>query len=104
MTLVAFPRRDVEVVRRDREAARVAADLVQRRKPQVPVERGVLDAFCHHRAGRLLPADHELVALRRALALEQDDAAQVVGKDCSRKPVVVVDATRRGLDVRAVDV
>ena len=49
---------------REREAVRVAADLVQRGEAEPAVERRVLDALRHHGAGRLLPAHDELVELR----------------------------------------
>ena len=62
----------VEIVDRQPEAVRVAADLVQRGQPHVPVERRVLDTLRHHRTGRLLPARHELVV---ATLLEEDHAA-----------------------------
>ena len=41
-----------------------AADLVQRGQPEVAVEGGVLDALRHHRPGRLLEADDELLVPR----------------------------------------
>ncbi len=55
----------------EREAAGVAADLVQRGQAEVAVERGVLDALRHHGPGRLLEARHELVV---AAFLQQQDA------------------------------
>ena len=42
--------------------ARVAAHLVERHQPVVEVERRVLDALGHHRAGHLLEAQHEAQA------------------------------------------
>ena len=42
------------------EDRRVAANLAQRRQPQVAVERGVLDTLGHHRPAGLLEAGHEL--------------------------------------------
>ena len=57
----------VEVVDREPEAARVAADVVEREQPRVAVEGGVLDALGHHRRRRLLEARDE----RRGGALEQ---------------------------------
>jgi hypothetical protein len=44
------------------EDRRVATDLAQRRQPQVPVERGVLDALGHDRPAGLLEAGDELRA------------------------------------------
>ena len=105
VTLEALERGAVEVVRGEREAAGVAADLVQRGEPEVAVERGVLDALRHHRAGGLLPAHDELVEQRRPLALEQHARGADRRAAGSRgAPVVVLDVAGRGLDVRAVDV
>ena len=104
MAREALERGGVELVRADREAPGIAADLVQRREPEVAVERGVLDALRHHRPGRLLPANDELVELRRALALEQHDPPQLVGQLGRGLAVGVLDVSVGGLDVRAVDV
>ena len=88
----------------DREATRIAADLVQRREPEVAVEGGVLDALRHHGPGRLLPADDELVELRRPLALEQHDPSQLVVQHAGDSRSASSTRPGRGLDVRAVDV
>ena len=57
------------------EAAGIAADLVQREQPDVAVERGVLDALRHHRAGRLLEAHRRTRPV--AALLQQQDRAQL---------------------------
>ena len=57
------------------EAAGVAADLVQRGEAEVAVERRVLDALRHHRPGRLLEADDELLV-----------AAAPAGRGCGAAP------------------
>ena len=62
--------RGVEVVDREREAAGVAADLVQAEQAVVAVERRVLDALRHHGRRRLLEADDERVV---AALLEGQD-------------------------------
>ena len=51
----------VEGLDGDAEAARVAADVVEREQAPVAVEGGVLDALGHHRRRRLLEARDELV-------------------------------------------
>ena len=40
--------------KRQAKAARVAADLVERRQAKIAIERGVLGGFRHYRAGDLL--------------------------------------------------
>ena len=94
----------MELADRQREASGIAADLVERSEPQVSIERGVLDAFRHHRPCRLLPAHDELVESGRALTLQQHDAAELVRKDLRRAAILVVDPPGSGLDIRAVDV
>jgi len=95
--------RRVERVDPDPEPSRVSADLVQRRKPEVPVERGVLDALRHHGTGRLLEADDEVVV--SALA-EQEDVPQTSGQSGALDlfPVRVRDCAVRRPDVRPVHV
>jgi hypothetical protein len=92
--------RTVEVVDGEREAARVAADFVQRRQALVAVERRVLDPFRHHRAGRLLEPRHELV---EPALLEQEDAAELAVDEAECRPVRVLDPARPRLDVRPID-
>ncbi len=65
----------VERLDGDPEAARVAADVVEREQPQVAVEGGVLDALGHDRRRRLLEAGDEVVR-RRAEPLDQPGLAQ----------------------------
>ena len=92
----------VEVVDARREAARVAADVVERQQPRVAVERGVLDALGHHRRRRLLEAGDERVPAGR---LERQHARQR-GREAGlgdRLAVGVLDAARPRLDVGAVD-
>ena len=85
------------------EAARVAADLVQREQPDVAVERGVLDALRHHRARRLLEA-HRRTRRGRAPRSEQHVGAAPSGSAGER-----AHGRRRStraaprLDVGAVD-
>ncbi len=59
--LGAHPVGLVEVLDRDAEARRVAADVVEREQPPVAVEGGVLDALGHDRRRRLLEAGDERV-------------------------------------------
>ena len=58
------------------EVDRVAADLVERDEAVVDVERRVLDALRHHRAGDLLELHHEGEQLRAVLRAETFDIAQ----------------------------
>src|SRR5262249_21992171 len=96
MALEAFEGSAVEVVRREGKAVGVAAYLVEGRESEPAVEGGVLDALRHHGARRLLPARDEL-----RLFEAEDDAAQILGKDGARPPVLLADLV--GLDVRAID-
>jgi hypothetical protein len=51
----------VELLRRHTEVLRIPTDLVQRREPEPPVERGVLDPLGHHRPTGLLEPHDQLV-------------------------------------------
>src|SRR5581483_12028705 len=66
----------VEVVDRQPETAGVAADLVQRGEPQVPVERRVLDSLRDDGPGRLLEPRDERVVARLG---EREDARERLG-------------------------
>ena len=55
----------VELRDADAEAIRAAADLVQREKPVVAIEGGVLEALRHHRPAVLLHAHCERAPRRR---------------------------------------
>ena len=88
--------------RRARRTARVAADLVEREQPDVPVEGGVLDALGHDRPRRLLETGDELGA-RRVVAFQEEQRAQGRRDARQRAPIGVVDPARRGFDVAAVD-
>ena len=95
--------RGVELVDAQPEPPGIAADLVQRGEPEVAVERGVLDALRHHRAGRLLEAHDELLVSR---FLQEEHTPQLL-RDV-RAPdllaVRVLDHALVRLDVGAVDV
>ena len=93
----------VELVDAQAEAAGVPAHLVQRGEAEVAVERGVLDALRHHRPGRLLEADDELVVAR---LLQEEDAAQLLRdvRAADLLAVCLVDRALVGPDVGAVDV
>ncbi len=80
-----------ELLRAGAEAARVAADLVQRDEPAVAVEGGVLDALGHDRAAGLLEAAGELRPQSLLLALA---AGQSLGQ---RQVADQVDDDRVGL-------
>ncbi len=60
---------------RQAEASRIAADLVERRQPQVAVERRVLDALGHDRPAGLLEAGHELLGVGPARSLGEHEPA-----------------------------
>ena len=86
---------------RDPEAARVAADLVEREQPEVAVERGVLDALRRHRRRGLLEARDELVA---AALVEQQRARSA--RRCPPRATAPRRRRRRArprLDVGPVD-
>ncbi|MBI2940368.1 MAG: hypothetical protein HYY04_08000 [Chloroflexi bacterium] len=74
----------VEGRRRATELLGITTDLVERKEPVVDVERGVLDPFRHHGAGRLLKPHHEAIPLGPVLGrgairvlLEQDCSDEV---------------------------
>ena len=92
----------VEVVDDEREASRVAADLVQAEQAVVAVEGGVLDALRHHGRRRLLEADDERVV---AALLEQQDRREPRRQPGlgDRLAVEAVDRAGVGVDVGAVD-
>ena len=92
----------MEVRDRKRPAARVAADLVQRREPEVAVERRVLDAFRRHRPGRLLKAHDELLVPG---FVQEEDVTQLLGDIGASDllAVTVLDDAGVRLYVRAVD-
>jgi hypothetical protein len=92
----------VEGVDAQREAARVAADVVERQQPGVAVERSVLDALGHHGRGRLLKACDERIPAGR---LERQDPGQRRGQAGlgDRLPIRLVHLVRPRLDVGPVD-
>ena len=86
------------------KCARVAADLVQRDEAGVAVERGVLDALGHHRAGGLLEAHAQLVGRvgqprRRARRSRRRDRA---GRP-ARRSIAAARSVGAGRQVGAVD-
>jgi hypothetical protein len=62
----------VELLRRQAEPSRVAADLVQRYQPIEAVEGRIFHAFCHYRTGELLKA-HDQLALKLAAHPQQKE-------------------------------
>jgi hypothetical protein len=99
---VALPAvaRGVELVDGEPEAIGVAADLVQREEPHVPVHRGVLDTFGHHRTGRLLEPHDEL---GRHTVATSDRVGDVVGEARQRRGVLRRAPASFRVDVRPVD-
>ncbi len=69
----------VEEIRRDAEAGRVVAYLVEADEAGVDVEAGVLLPLRHHRRAQLLKASPDLVGVR-ALDLVAQDGAQESGE------------------------
>ena len=53
----------MEILQRNAELIRIAADLVERDKARVPVVRGVLNTLGHRRAAQLLHAQRQIVTM-----------------------------------------
>ena len=89
---------------RERPAARVAADVVEREQPHVAVERGVLDALRHDRRRRLLEARDERAPARPRASL-QPGLAQHRAVRRGRRPADVgaVDGQRRERRLEPLD-
>jgi hypothetical protein len=66
----------VELVDRQPEVVRLAADFVERGQSVVDVEGGVLDPLGHDRAGRLLELHHELALAGAVFPLVSDRVAE----------------------------
>ena len=81
----------------------VSTDLVERREPEVAVERGVLDPLRRHRPRRLLEANDELLVPR---LLQEEDAPQLLAdvRPADLDAVELVEAAGIGLDVGPVHV
>ena len=86
-----------KLVGREREAAGVAADLVQRREAELAVERGVLDALRHHRRRSSAASARRT---RRAAGERRLRAGRRVadpsGSTARRSSVLVVDGPLAG--------
>jgi hypothetical protein len=109
--------RCVERVQAGPEDARVTADLVERDEPEVAVERRVLDALGHHRAGQLLEPHHPFVlalapdAQPEQVRDEPEEALLDVGSpgdrvadgEVDRVLIVLRDPACLGADVCPVD-
>src|SRR5262245_65486028 len=59
----------MKIVDRYGAGSRIAADLVEREQPVETIEGGILQRFCHHRAGELLDLEREAAGAGDAVAV-----------------------------------
>ena len=93
----------MEILQRNAELIRIAADLVERDKARVPVVRGVLDTLGHRRAAQLLHAQRQIVTMIMESRTELINGVGQVGTPPGGRRQSMIKISNAFRQVRAVN-